>query len=218
MCWAASHHGVRAHGITLSSNQYEHACAEVRRQGLEGQVTIELRDYRELPEDARYDKVVSVGMFEHVGLKNLPGYFSTVHRVLKPDGLFLNHGITSDQPGWKRGTSTEFINRHVFPDGELDTMSNIQVVMESSGFEIFDVEGLRPHYALTLRHWVERLDANREEAVRLVGERNYRVWRLYMTASAQQFEQGSTGIYQILAAQKGVVPPPLPLTRRDLYR
>ncbi|HQR50844.1 MAG TPA: cyclopropane-fatty-acyl-phospholipid synthase family protein [Methylophilaceae bacterium] len=217
VCWAARHYGVRAHGITLSRNQFEHAQEEVRRQGLEAQVTIELRDYRHLPAEACYDKVVSVGMFEHVGLKNLPGYFATVRRILKPDGLFLNHGITSDEPGWKRSVSSKFVNRHVFPDGELDTVSNIQGVMEDSGFEIFDVEGLRPHYALTLRHWVDRLDAKREAAVRLVGERNYRVWRLYMTASAQQFENGATGIYQILAARKESRPPPLPLTRRDLY-
>lgn len=217
VCWAARHYGVRAHGITLSRNQFDYAREEVRRQGLEGQVTIELRDYRDLPAEVTYDKVVSVGMFEHVGLRNLPGYFAIVRRVLKSDGLFLNHGITSDEPGWKRGVSTEFINRHVFPDGELDTVSNIQGVMEGAGFEIFDVEGLRPHYALTLRHWVDRLDAHREEAVRLVGEYNYRVWRLYMTASAQQFENGATGIYQILAVRKENWLPPLPLTRRDLY-
>lgn len=217
VCWAARHYGVRAHGITLSRNQFEYAQEEIRRQGLEGLVNVELRDYRDLPDDATYDKVVSIGMFEHVGLKNLPGYFATVRRMLKPDGLFLNHGITSDEPGWKRGTSTKFINRNVFPDGELDTVSNVQGVMEAAGLEIFDVEGLRPHYALTLRHWVERLDAHRDEAVRLVGERIYRVWRLYMTACAQQFENGSTGIYQILAVRKENGPPPLPLTRRDLY-
>jgi cyclopropane-fatty-acyl-phospholipid synthase len=217
VCWAAQHYGVRAHGITLSRNQFDHALEEVRRQGLEEQVTIKLCDYRDLPAEACYDKVVSVGMFEHVGLKNLPAYFATVRRVLKPDGIFLNHGITSDEPGWKRGVSTEFVNRHVFPDGELDTISNIQGEMEHAGFEIFDVEGLRPHYALTLRHWVNRLDARREDAARLVGERSYRVWRLYMTASAQQFENGATGIYQILAVPKENMLPPLPLTRRDLY-
>ncbi len=217
VCWAAKRYGVQAHGITLSRNQHEYAQWEIRQQGLESRVTVELRDYRDLPDDAAYDKAVSVGMFEHVGLKNLPVYFATVRRVLKPGGLFLNHGITSDEPGWKHGVSTEFINRNVFPDGELDTVSNIQSVMEDSGFEIFDVEGLRPHYALTLRHWVERLDTHRDEAVRLVGERNYRIWKLYMTASAQQFEQGATGIYQILAVRKENGPPPLPLTRRDLY-
>ncbi len=217
VCWAARYYGVRAHGITLSRNQLEHAQQEIVRQGLEDRVSVELRDYRDLPQDAVYDKVVSIGMFEHVGLKNLPLYFSTVHRVLKPGGLFLNHGITSDEPGWQHGVSTKFINRHVFPDGELDTVSNIQCAMETGGFEIFDVEGLRPHYALTLRHWVNRLDERREEAVNLVGERTYRIWRLYMTACAMQFEQGATGIYQILATHKGNGLPALPLTRRDLY-
>ncbi len=216
-CWAAKHYGVRAHGITLSRNQFEYASEEVKRQGLEGKVTIEMRNYRDLPHEATYDKVSSIGMFEHVGLKNLPEYFSIVRQVLRPSGLFLNHGITSDEPDWNRGTSTQFINRHVFPDGELDIVSNIQRHMEDANFEIFDVEGLRPHYAFTLRHWVKRLEAKSEEVVRLVGERTYRVWRLYMTGSAMQFEQGATGIYQILAQRKENGLPNLPLTRRDLY-
>lgn len=217
VCWAASHYGVQAHGITLSRNQYEYACNEVRRLGLQDKVTIELRDYRDLPKVATYDKVSSVGMFEHVGLKNLPDYFSTVRSVLKPGGLFLNHGITTDEPGWRQDVSSDFINRHVFPDGELDTVSNIQKYMEGAGFEIFDVEGLRAHYAMTLRHWVNRLEANHEEAAHLAGERTYRIWRLYMTGCAIQFEQGKTGIYQILAAGKEVGLPSLPLTRRDIY-
>lgn len=217
VCWAAKHYKVHAHGITLSRNQYEYACAEVKRQGLEDLVTIEMRNYRDLPLVDPYDKVSSIGMFEHVGLKNLSSYFSTVHLVLKPGGLFLNHGITSDEPGWSNGVSTKFINRHVFPDGELDTVSNIQRRMEEASFEIFDVESLRPHYTFTLRHWVNRLEAKREEAVALVGERTYRVWRLYMTGCALQFEQGSTGIYQILAERKKSGFPNLPLTRRDLY-
>jgi cyclopropane-fatty-acyl-phospholipid synthase len=217
VCWAAKHYGVTAYGITLSRNQYEYANAEIKRQCLEGQVTIELRNYRDLPRVAAYDKVASIGMFEHVGLKNLPEYFSIVHEVLKPDGLFLNHGITSDKPDWSRGVATKFINRHIFPDGELDSVSNIQRRMEEAKFELLDVESLRPHYALTLRHWVSRLDAKRDEVIRLVGDRTYRVWRLYMTGSALQFEQGATGIYQILAERKHGGLPHLPLTRRDLY-
>ena len=157
-------------------------------------------------------------MFAHVGLKNLPLYFSTVHRLLKPNGLFLNHGITTDESGWGNCVSSRFINRHVFPDGELETVSTIQSLMEDADFEIYDVEGLRPHYALTLRHWVSRLEQNYETAVNLVGERNYRIWRLYMTGCALQFEQGQTGIYQILAVRKHGSLPPLPLTRRDLYQ
>lgn len=217
VCWAAEHYGVQAHGITLSQNQYDYAREEICRRGLEGKVTVELRDYRTLPGDGAYDKVVSVGMFEHVGLKNLPAYFNAAHRSLKPGGLFLNHGISTDKPGWNPDTSSRFINRHVFPDGELDTVSNVMCRMEAGGFEIFDVEGLRPHYAMTLRHWVKRLEAHAEEAIHLVGERIYRIWRLYMTGCALQFEQGKTGIYQILAVRKTEGLPPLPLTRRDLY-
>jgi cyclopropane-fatty-acyl-phospholipid synthase len=216
-CWAAKHYGVRAHGITLSQSQYEHACAEVIKQNLQGQVTIELRDYRELARSAAYDKISSIGMFEHVGIKNLPTYFSIVNHLLKPNGLFLNHGITTDESGWGHCVSSRFINRHVFPDGELETISVIQSLMEDAKFEISDVEGLRPHYALTLRHWVHRLEQHYEDAVNLVGERNYRIWRLYMTGCALQFEQGQTGIYQILAVRKNNSFSPLPLTRRDLY-
>lgn len=163
MCWAAQHYSVYAHGITLSRNQYDYATEKVKKQNLENLVSIELRNYRDLPRVATYDKLSSIGLFEHVGLKNLPAYFDTVHQVLKPGGLFLNHGITSDQPGWSRGVATKFINRHIFPDGELDSVSNIQQRMEQAKFELYDVEALRPHYAMTLRHWVSRLDAKRDE-------------------------------------------------------
>lgn len=217
VCWAASHYGVLAHGITLSQSQYEHARAQVIKQNLQDKVIIELRDYRELTQTAVYDKIASVGMFEHVGLKNLPTYFSIVNHLLKPNGLFLNHGITTNKSGWGRCVSSRFINRHVFPDGELEKVSTIQSLMEDADFEIADVEGLRPHYALTLRHWVHRLEQHYEDAVNLVGERNYRIWRLYLTGCALQFEQGQTGIYQILAVRKNNSFSPLPLTRRDLY-
>jgi len=217
VCWAAKYYGVKAHGITLSKNQYEYALAEVKRLGLEDCVTLEMRNYRNLPLLETYDKVSSIGMFEHVGLKNLANYFSTVNQILKPGGLFLNHGITSDTPDWSNSVSTKFINRHVFPDGELDTISNIQRRMEEADFEIFDLEGLRPHYAFTLRHWINRLEENQQEAIKLVGDRTYRIWRLYMTGCAIQFEQGATGIYQILAERKHLGMPNIPLTRRDLY-
>ncbi len=218
VCWAARHYGVRAHGITLSERQLAFAQERIRREGLEGQVTVELRDYRDLPGEAVYEKVASVGMFEHVGLANLPVYNATVHRVLKPGGLFLNHGITHDEEGWNpRSTDTEFINRYVFPDGELDCIGNIVGVMERAHFEIHDVEGLRPHYALTLRHWVRRLEDAREQALALVGEERYRIWRLYMSACVLEFEDGATGIHQILASRRGATPPSLPLTRRDIY-
>jgi cyclopropane-fatty-acyl-phospholipid synthase len=218
VCWAARHHGVLAHGITLSAAQVEYARQRIRNEGLEGRVTVELRDYRDLATEPVYDKVSSVGMFEHVGLANLPTYFASVHRVLRPGGLFLNHGISHDEEGWNKTAATEFINRYVFPDGELDCVSNIQLGMERAGFEIHDVEGLRPHYALTLRHWVSRLEANREAAVREVGEPAYRTWRLYMAACALEFESGGTGVYQILASRPNRGEWPVTLSRRDLYQ
>ena len=217
VCWAARHYGVRAHGITLSERQLEYARRRIADEGLQDRVTVELRDYRDLAGEAVYDKVSSVGMFEHVGLANLPLYNATVGRMLRPGGLFLNHGITHDEEGWNRTVDTQFINRYVFPDGELDMVSNIQRGMERAGFEIHDVEALRPHYALTLRQWVSRLEAKREEAVHEVGESQYRVWRLYMAACALEFEDGGTGIYQILASRRGGAHAPVPMTRRDIY-
>jgi cyclopropane-fatty-acyl-phospholipid synthase len=158
-------------------------------------------------------------MFEHVGVKNFPHYFGAVRRLLKPGGLFLNHGITQETEGWdRRNPTTAFTNRYVFPDGELDLVSNVQRAMERSAFEILDVEALRPHYALTLRHWVRRLEDQRDAALRQVSEAVYRVWRLYMTASALAFESGEIGVYQILAARRAGGRFPVPLTRQDLYR
>lgn len=216
--YAAKHYGVQAHGITLSIPQLELARSRIAQAGLPGRVTVELRDYRDLAGEAVYDKVSSVGMFEHVGLKNLPVYFSTVNRVLKPGGLFLNHGITTDEEGWHETHLTELIHRYVFPDGQLDTVSNIQRGMEHAKFEILDVEALRPHYALTLRRWVGRLEQNHEPALRYVNEGTYRVWRLYMAACALQFEAGWLGIYQVLASKRAAEPALTPLTRKHLYR
>jgi cyclopropane-fatty-acyl-phospholipid synthase len=214
---AAQRYGVRAHGVTLSPQQLKVARERIALAGLEDRVSVELLDYRDLAGDSVYDKVASVGMFEHVGLKNLPIYFSTVHRLLKPHGLFLNHGITHNSEGWQRSLSTEFINRYVFPDGELDNISNIQHVMERARFEIADVEALRAHYALTLRHWVARLERNRTRALQYVNEATYRVWRLYMAACALEFEAGDIGIYQVLATKRASGNLPLPLTRRYMY-
>jgi cyclopropane-fatty-acyl-phospholipid synthase len=214
---AAQRYGVRAHGVTLSPQQLNVARERIAQAGLEDRVSVELQDYRDLPGESVYDKVASVGMFEHVGLKNLPVYFSTVHRLLKPHGLFLNHGITHDSDGWQKSLSTEFINRYVFPDGELDNVSNIQHAMERARFEIADVEALRPHYALTLRHWVARLERNYARAREHVNEATYRVWRLYMAACALEFEAGGIGIYQVLASKRAAGNLPLPLTRRYLY-
>jgi cyclopropane-fatty-acyl-phospholipid synthase len=214
---AAQHYGVQAHGITLSQRQFELARERIQAARLEHLVTVELQDYRDVSGQACYDKIASVGMFEHVGLKNLPQYFGAVHRLLKPEGLFLNHGITHDQEGWGEALSSRFINRYVFPDGELDTVGNIQRAMERAQFEILDVEGLRPHYALTLRHWVHRLERRHAAALRHVNESTYRVWRLYMAASALEFESGGLGLYQILSAPRGGDARSLPRTRRYMY-
>jgi len=217
ICWAAHHHGVHAHGVTLSRRQHAYTLERIRAEGLQDQVTVELLDYRDLKGENCFDKVSSIGMFEHVGLANLPTYLATVQRVLRPGGLFLNHGITHDEEGWNETSATAFINRYVFPDGELDCVSNIQLGMERCGFEIHDVEGLRPHYALTLRHWVQRLEARRDEALREVDEPTYRVWRLYMAACALEFEAGGTGIHQILASKRNRGAWPVPMTRSDIY-
>jgi cyclopropane-fatty-acyl-phospholipid synthase len=215
---AARGYGVRGYGVTLSEKQLTLARERIAAAGLAGQVRVELQDYRDIPGESVYDKVASVGMFEHVGLNNLPVYFSTVERLLKTDGLFLNHGITHDSEGWQKTMSSEFMNRYVFPDAQLDNISNIQRGMERARFEIADVEALRPHYALTLRHWVAKLERNHAQALNFVTEATYRVWRLYMAACALEFESGRVGIYQVLAAKRGAGNFPLPLTRERVYR
>ncbi|WP_144006625.1 cyclopropane-fatty-acyl-phospholipid synthase family protein [Pelomonas sp. KK5] len=214
---AAKHHGVQAHGITLSQRQLALAQERIAAAGLGDRITVELRDYRDM--QGQFDKVSSVGMFEHVGLKNLPQYFAKVHELLKPGGLFLNHGITHDEEGWGQALSSVFINRYVFPDGELDLLSNVQRQMEFKRFEILDVECLRAHYAKTLRHWVDGLERHHDEAVAHVGEATYRVWRLYMAACALEFESGELGIYQILGSRRPERggPADQPLTRRYMY-
>ena len=215
--YAAQHYGVKTHGVTLSQQQFTFATDRIKKAGLEGQVTVSLCDYRDIKGNGIYDKVASVGMFEHVGLKNLPLYFSTIHRLLKPSGLFLNHGITHEVEGWHKTLSTEFINRYIFPDGQLDTVSNIQRGMEHAKFEIADLESLRSHYALTLRQWVARLEFHHEEALNYVSESTYRIWRLYMAASALEFESGKISVYQILATKRELGHLSLPLTRRHMY-
>ena len=213
--WAARHYGVQAHGITLSVQQYHLACERVRKEGLGDLVSIELLDYRDLDGKDCYDRIVSVGMFEHVGVRNIPHYFGRVQRLLKSGGLFLNHGITSET-GWRRTPLTRFMNCYIFPDGELARISDVMDTMERSGFELLDVESLRPHYVLTLRHWVLTLESNREAAISASSEATYRLWRLYMAGSAHYFQEGSIGVYQILAGRVRC-PLSVPLRRDDLY-
>ena len=212
---AARHYDVRALGVTLSKEQFLLARQRVADAGLQDRVSIALRDYRDLQGAAVFDKVASVGMFEHIGLKKLPTYFQTVHRLLKPGGLLMNHCITHSVEGWDNTSSTRFINQFVFPDGQLDRVSNVQRGIEDANFEIFDLENLRPHYALTLRHWVHRLEQHRRQALEIVSEASYRVWRLYMAACALALESDDIGVYQILSQKRGGQTA-LPLTRRHL--
>jgi cyclopropane-fatty-acyl-phospholipid synthase len=218
--WAARHYGVQATGITLSSNQLEFARNRIREAGLQARCEVRLMDYRDLPEDAPYDKIASVGMFEHVGRSNLPLYFDKIFRLLKPGGLVMNHGITLNSPGQSELGSDigEFIDHYVFPGGELTHLSRVIGAMSESGLECRDVESLRPHYARTLWHWVERLDANRAGAVTTVGEKLYRVWRIYMAGSAHAFERGWLTVYQVLAGRptdSGLLR--MPATREHIY-
>jgi cyclopropane-fatty-acyl-phospholipid synthase len=210
---AAARHGVRAVGVTLSAAQAEYASERVRRAGLAGRVEVRLADYREL-RDEPFDKVASVGMYEHVGRSQLDGYVTRVRALLRPGGLFLNHGIArlhSDPPA-----GDTFISRYVFPDGELHPVTDVMASMQEAGFEVRDVESLREHYPLTLRRWAANLAAHGEEAIAEVGEPRERVWRLYTLACAQAFEAGEITVYQVLAARSGA-PHGLPLTRGALF-
>lgn len=219
--WAAERYGVHATGITLSQRQLEHAREEVARRGLGGRVQVELRDYRELPRDARYDKIASVGMVEHVGVARLPGYFAALRDALKPGGFVLNHGITHNGlhgAGLGSGIG-EFVDRYVFPGGELTHVAHVMEAMAGAGLEVIDAEALREHYAKTLWHWTERLEANAAAARREAGEERYRVWRIYMAGSAHAFERGWLSLWQLLAGRP--LPDgrlPHPWTREDLYR
>ncbi len=225
---AAQHYGVNAFGITLSENQAELARKRIAAQGLNDRCRVEVRDYRQLGDNAAFDKIVSVGMVEHVGQRRLAEYFAHAYRVLRPGGLFLNHGVVTVDGARPKPLSRRFadwmwrgrgfIERYVFPDSELLPLGEHVLAAERAGFESRDAESLREHYALTLRHWVRRLESNRDEALKLVGDATYRVWRLYMSGSAHQFATGRINVEQLLLAkplksgESG-----LPLTRNDLY-
>jgi cyclopropane-fatty-acyl-phospholipid synthase len=215
--WAAERYGVTAHGVTLSRAQAEYATERIRREGLEGRCLVEHRDFRDLPAGAAYDKIAAVGVIEHVGIPNYPAFFGRIRAMLKSGGLYLNHGITHEFH-WKATSQTEFLYRHVFPNGDLAGLTETLIEMERARFEILDVESLRLHYARTCRQWVERLMARADEARLLVGERILRTWRLYLTCSAVAFEAGSIGLYQVLMRKHGdATVGSAPRTREHLY-
>jgi len=205
LLWAAEHYGVDATGITLSRNQHAHVSRLIQEKGLSGRVRIELLDYRKLDASQPYDKIASVGMFEHVGRAQLESYFATLRRLLKPGGLIMNHGITAagvDNAELGNGMG-EFIEKYIFPGGELTHVSVVMQTLANGGLEDLDVENLRPHYARTLWAWSDRLEARLPDAARILGadqgERSLRAYRLYLAGCAMAFEHGWIALHQILA-------------------
>ncbi|HMI49831.1 MAG TPA: cyclopropane-fatty-acyl-phospholipid synthase family protein [Gemmatimonadaceae bacterium] len=225
---AAEHYGVDATGITLSQNQADFAKERIAEKGLGDHCRVAIRDYRTLSAEDNFDKIASVGMIEHVGLTHLPVYFESAFRALKPGGLFLNHGIVSLGEARPRSQAERifrkfwradaFIDKYVFPDGKLTATDDVIAAAEGSGFEVRDVESLREHYAMTLRHWVRSLEEKTVEATELVGNHTFRVWRLYMSASANAFTKAAINVIQTLLAKPDAHGHSnIPLTRSDLY-
>lgn len=219
---AAQKFGARALGVTLSRNQYELACQRVAQAGLSDRVEIRLQDYRDI--DARggpFDKITSIGMFEHVGLNHLPDYFGKMCSLLKDGGLILNHGITSTDPG--SGSTplgaANFIEKYVFPSGELPHISRALRDMQTAGLEALDVECLRRHYARTLTHWAQNYEAHSAAIRSMVSETTYRVWRIYLAGCAHAFDQNWVSVHQILACKAGVGERfnPTPWSRAYMY-
>ncbi|WP_079204031.1 C17 cyclopropane fatty acid synthase CfaB [Pseudomonas sp. CC6-YY-74] len=219
--FAAREFGVEVHGITLSRAQLKLARKRVKDEGLGQQVRLQLLDYRDLPQDGRFDKVVSVGMFEHVGHANLPLYCQRLFGAVKAGGLVMNHGITAkftDGRPVGRGGG-EFIGRYVFPEGELPHLATMTAHLSEAGLEVVDVENLRLHYARTLEHWSARLEERLDQAAQLVPEQALRIWRLYLAGCAYGFARGWMSLHQILAVKPHADGSHgLPWTRADLYR
>jgi len=197
---AATHHGVTAVGVTISRRQAEWAAKAVAESGLADRVEVRLQDYRDV-RDGPYDVISSIGMFEHVGLSQLAGYFGLLYSLLPPGGRLLNHGISRPPGRRARFARNSFIDAYVFPDGELHEVGSVVSTIQRAGFEVRHVESLREHYALTLRRWVRNLEANWGRAIAEAGAARARIWRLYMAASALNFEAGRTQVHQVLAVR-----------------
>ena len=217
---AAKKHGARATGVTLSKNQHEFVSRRIHEEGLEGRCEVRLQDYRDIPAEGGYDKIASVGMFEHVGLRYLGAYFAKIRSLLAENGLVMNHGITATDPDsrWVGLGAGEFINRYVFPHGELPHLSLVLREMARAGFEVADVESLRRHYARTCLEWARRLEQNHDRAIASAGDKRYRIWQIYLAGCAHGFAHEWMNIYQVLARKEGGSSNPLPLTRDYIYR
>jgi cyclopropane-fatty-acyl-phospholipid synthase len=213
---AAQQFGAHALGVTLSRRQHEEAQRRIAESGVGDRVRVELRDYRDLRGET-FDKIVSVGMVEHVGRERLGTYFRTAYDALRDGGLFLNHGIAQQSRDGKGYRVSGFMDRYVFPDGDLVSVDSTLRGAEAVGFEIRDVENLREHYARTLRAWYTNLDARRDEVIAATDERTYRIWKIYMAGSARNFWRGQMGLFQTLLAKAEGGPAKVPPTRRDLY-
>ncbi len=212
---AVKHFGVHALGVTLSERQAELAKKRIQEAGLKDRCQVQVCDYRDLHAPEAYDKIVSVGMFEHVGESHLPEYFQQTWKLLRRGGVFLNHGIAASAIFRRKGPS--FIDRYVFPDGGLAPLGATVRAAEDCGFEVRDVESLREHYARTLRLWGRRLESRYDDALRIVNETTYRIWRIYMAGCAHAFATGRVNLYQVLFSKPDNGETHLPLTRADWY-
>lgn len=220
LIYAAKNHGVTGHGVSLSEEQTKLARERIRAEGLDDRIRIDIKSYTDL--DGQYDKISSIGMFEAVGIANHPTYFSTINRLLKPDGIYLHHAITRRQKRTRRQTmrkSPEYkaLIKYIFPGGEVDTIGMTIANLERHGFYVNDVENLREHYQHTCRLWAERLAARFDEAIAAVGEPRARLWLLYLTGCSITFQRGSAQIFQTVVTKRRPGPNPLPPTRADLY-
>lgn len=221
ICHAAENYGVKAHGVTLSEEQFAKGLSRIAERGLSNLVTIELKDFSKLT--GQFNKISSIGMFEHVGLQNHRRYFATINRLLEPRGLYLHHAITrpgkaTDEKFNKKPAEYQALIKNIFPGGELDHIGMSLRNLESTGFEVHDVEGWREHYALTTEHWANRLMANKEAAIEIAGEETYRMWIVYLCGVSLAFKRGSAQIFQTVVSKKTKGPSGLSPTRAELYQ
>ena len=221
ICHAVEHYGVTAKGVTLSEQQVKLGRENIAKRGLEDKVSIELQDFSKLT--GTFNKISSIGMFEHVGLANHEAYFQTVKRLLEPRGIYLHHAITrpgkrTEKKFHRKPAEYQALIRYIFPGGEIDHIGMSLRNLEANGFEVHDVEAWREHYAMTTSHWAKRLMARKEEAIAIVGEETYRMWVLYLTGVSMAFERGSAEIFQTVTTRKTRSFSGMPLTRDYLYK